>query len=89
VDQAQALMLDLLTGDTRVLDSPQPQVLVGALSASSVDLILRCWCAKDAYWPLMFDLTKAAKAALEAEGLTIPYPQRDVYLVNRTAPSPE
>ena len=81
IETAQQLLRGLLEGDGRVLGDPPPQVLVGALSDSSVDLILRCWCAKADYWPLLFDLRKAAKESLEAAGLTIPFPQRDVRVV--------
>ncbi|MEO3429472.1 mechanosensitive ion channel domain-containing protein [Pelagibius sp. CAU 1746] len=81
IEAARRVLTALLEDDRRVMDEPGPQVLVGALSDSSVDLILRCWCAKGDYWPLAFDLRQAAKERLEAEGLTIPFPQREVRVV--------
>ena len=51
------------------------------MSDSSVDLVLRCWSAKGDFWPLTHDLRKAAKETLEAEGFTIPFPQREVRVV--------
>ena len=80
LDKAQAALMGLLTNDARVLGDPAPQVLVKELSDSSVNLNLRCWTEAPNYWAVLFDLTKAAKQRLEAEGITIPFPQRDVHL---------
>ena len=41
---------------------------------------MRVWTDAPNYWGLKFDLTKRFKEALEAKGLTIPYPQQDVYM---------
>ncbi len=84
IETARRVLMGLLEGDSRVMGAPAPEVLVGALSDSSVDLILRCWCAKGDYWPLSFDLRQAAKERLEAEGLTIPFPQREVRVVEES-----
>jgi len=81
IDKAQAALLDLLRKDSRVHADPAPQVLVKALADSSVNLNMRCWCSADDYWGLLPDQTKAAKQRLDAEGITIPYPQRDVHMV--------
>jgi small conductance mechanosensitive channel len=80
IDKAQAALLDLMTSDARVNAEPEPQVLVKELADSSVNLDLRCWTAADNYWGLLFDLNKAVKQRLDAEGITIPFPQRDVHL---------
>ena len=70
----------VLSGDSRVLDDPEPVVAVGELGDSSVNLLVRPWCAGGDYWPLRFDLTRRLKEDLEAAGCSIPYPQRDVHL---------
>ena len=80
IDKALAAMMDLLVKDERVNDDPEPQVMVKELGDSSVNLNLRCWMAPGDYWSLRFDLTKAIKQRLDAEGITIPFPQRDVHL---------
>ena len=79
---AQKLLLGLLQGDARVKEDPAPQVLVETLADSSVVLVLRCWSAKGDFWPLCYDLRQAAKESLEAEGFTIPFPQRKVRVVH-------
>ena len=80
IDKAQAALLELMTSDSRANAEPEPQVMVKELADSSVNLNLRCWAAAGDYWSLLFDLNKAAKLRLDAEGISIPFPQRDVHL---------
>ncbi len=80
IDKAQAALMDLLEKDARVHGDPAPQVTVSELAESSVNLNLRCWTERGNYWGLRFDLNKATKQRLDAEGITIPFPQRDVHL---------
>ena len=54
--------------------------MVEELAENSVNLNLRCWTDAGDYWGLRFDLTKATKQRLDTEGITIPFPQRDVHL---------
>ncbi len=83
IDKAQAALLDLMVTDERVNGDPEPQVLVKKLGDNSVKLNLRCWTGD--YWGVRFDLTKAAKQRLDAEGISIPFPQRDVHLYKADA----
>jgi len=70
----------VLSADSRVLEDPGPTVAVSELADSSVNLVVRPWCAGADYWALRFDLTRKLKEELEAAGCSIPYPQQDVYL---------
>ena len=70
----------IVTADERVLSDPAPQIAVSNLGDSSVDLVVRPWCASGDYWPLRFDLTRRLKEGLETAGCSIPYPQRDVHM---------
>lgn len=80
VEQALDLLLSHLSQDTRVLPDPGPQVLVTGLGDSSVDLTLPCWTNRTDFWPLRFELNKKVKLWLDAAGISIPFPQRDVHL---------
>lgn len=80
IDTAQKIVMDVLKSDSRVLSDPAPMAPVGALGASSVDIIVRCWVPNSQYWDVLFDLQKAVKLALDAGGITIPFPQRVVTL---------
>jgi small conductance mechanosensitive channel len=81
-DIAQAIdtVKKVLANDGRVLADPETVVAVGELGDSSVNLLVRPWCAGSDYWPLRFDLTRRIKEELEAAGCSIPYPQRDLHL---------
>jgi small conductance mechanosensitive channel len=70
----------IVTADERVLADPEPQIAVSNLGDSSVDIVVRPWCASGDYWALKFDLTRKLKEGLESAGCSIPFPQRDVHL---------
>lgn len=80
LDDAIQAVRQVLSADRRVHGDPEPQVLVGELADSSVNLIARFWCDAGDYWPLKFDLTRRLKETCDAEGIRIPFPQRDVHL---------
>ncbi|MEE8226588.1 MAG: mechanosensitive ion channel domain-containing protein [Kiloniellales bacterium] len=92
VPKALAELQKLLEGDERVLADPALQVMVKELADSSVNLNLRFWIDRGDYWDMMFYLNKNAKERLEAIGCTIPFPQRDLHIVNggaqRAVPGP-
>ncbi len=80
IDTAMGIIRKLAEDDERVHAEPEPFIVVGDLGDSSVNLIVRLWCDSANYWPLKFAMTKAIKEAFDREGVTIPFPQRDVHL---------
>lgn len=84
VDSALALLLDVLKKDERVLDDPAPETMVVGLGDNSVNLNMRCWVNASDYWNMLFNMHRQARLQLDANGFTIPYPQRDVYLYEST-----
>jgi small conductance mechanosensitive channel len=70
----------VLAGDSRVLADPAPAVAVSEMADSSINFVVRPWCATGDYWSVRFDLTRKLKEELEAAGCSIPFPQRDVHL---------
>ncbi|MBT7698076.1 MAG: mechanosensitive ion channel [Desulfobacterales bacterium] len=85
VQKAKSLLLDLITEDPRVLKEPAPFVAVSELADSSVNLVVRPWCDFSDYWSVYFDTTEKAKQVLEENGISIPFPQRDVHINNTSA----
>lgn len=71
----------VLAADERVLKEPAPTVAVSELADSSVNLVVRPWCRGSDYWPLRFDLVRRLKEEVEAAGCSIPFPQRDVHVL--------
>ncbi|WP_133151459.1 mechanosensitive ion channel family protein, partial [Vibrio lentus] len=80
IDKAKQLFMDILLADERVLPTPEPMVRVHSLNDSSVDFIVRPWVNTSDYWEVYWDMTEKVKKALDAEGISIPFPQQDVHL---------
>lgn len=85
IDKAIAVIVDEAKKDTRVLADPAPMAAVTDLGDSSVNFTVRLWCNAGDYWPLKFDMTKNLKNRMDAEGITIPYPQRTLHTVAEAA----
>ncbi len=79
--QAREALMDLAQADERVLDDPEPQTFVASLDDSSVGIGLRVWCATSEYMPVSWDLTEAAKAKFDEAGISIPFPQREITMM--------
>jgi len=80
----QQALQALASSDRRLAADPAPAVFVDELGDSAVVLRMQVWAANVDYWMLRRALTERGKAALEAAGLSIPFPQRDIHL--RQAP---
>jgi small conductance mechanosensitive channel len=85
LNKAKQIMEDLLAADERVLKDPAPTVAVSNLGDSSVDFVVRPWVNSADYWAVKFDFTKSVKEKFDAEGVSIPFPQRDVHLFQESA----
>ncbi|MDA0867370.1 MAG: mechanosensitive ion channel [Cyanobacteria bacterium] len=80
IDRVKAVLSDALAQDPLVLRDPKPTVAVMALADSSVNFAVRPWTHPDHYWQVYFNTQEAVKKRLDAEGIAIPFPQRDVHL---------
>ena len=80
IDQAKAVLLEAMAANEKILKDPAPFVGVQELGDSSVNLAVRPHCKPEHYWDVYFGVTEAAKKALDAHGIGIPFPQRDVHL---------
>jgi|TARA_R110002096_G_scaffold379_5_gene2304 small conductance mechanosensitive channel len=78
--KAKAVLEDILQSDERILKDPAPLVAVHALADSSVNFAVRPWVNSADYWAVTFDLNERVKLRFNAEGISIPFPQRDVHL---------
>jgi len=80
IDEAKKILLEVMQNDENVLTSPAPFVGVDSLGDSSVNLAVRPWSNNENYWDVYFGITEKAKKALDANNISIPFPQRDVHL---------
>ena len=82
IDKAKNILQRLFEEDERSLTEPAPRICVGGLGDNSVDLMFRPWVGTDDLWPYYWDMQEKVKKAFDEEGISIPYPQRDVHLYN-------
>ncbi|MEW5925581.1 MAG: mechanosensitive ion channel domain-containing protein [Candidatus Zixiibacteriota bacterium] len=80
IKKAKDVMEGIINADTRILKNPAPTVRVVELGDSSVNFAVRPWVKTADYWAVYFDLMENIKMALDANGISIPFPQRDVHL---------
>jgi small conductance mechanosensitive channel len=80
IDKARQVINDVLAAESRLLKDPAPLVAVVELADSSVNFVVRPWVKASDYWGVYFDLTEKMKKAFDANGISIPFPQRDVHV---------
>ena len=80
VPKAEEILTSVLNDHDKILDDPEPVVRVNALGESSVEFIVRPWVKTDDYWEVKWDVTREVKMRFDREGITIPFPQRDVHV---------
>lgn len=80
LDKAQAVLEKVIREHPLVLADPAPIVRVAELTDSAVRFVARPWTTPEDYWTVTWDLVKGVKQAFDREGISIPFPQRDVHL---------
>ena len=80
IAKAQKILEDILASHERILKDPEPVVKVHELADSSVNFVVRPWVETDNYWNVYWDITRTVKERFDAEGVNIPFPQRDVHI---------
>lgn len=79
--KARDVIEQVLAGDDRVLKDPPATVAVSELGDSSVNFVVRPWVKSADYWDVYFDTTAKIKLSLDENGISIPYPQRDIHMI--------
>jgi small conductance mechanosensitive channel len=77
--QVKQILAGIVAADDNVLDGEEVTVAVKELADSSVNFVVRSWVKKEDYWTSYFDQTEKVKLALDAAGISIPFPQMDVH----------
>ncbi len=80
VIKAKSILMSLAEADGRTLKDSSIDIWLGEHGDSSINLYLRPWVNSEDYWPYYFEMMEKVKAAFDKEGISIPFPQRDVHL---------
>jgi len=85
IDKAKRIIREVIDADARILKDPEPTIGLVELGDSSVNFAVRPWVNSADYWNVYFDIHEAMKKRFDAEGISIPFPQRDVHLYQASA----
>jgi small conductance mechanosensitive channel len=83
IDKAKQVIREVIEKDGRILKDPEPFIAVSNLGDSSVDLVTRVWANAGDYWGIFFDMQETVKKEFDRQGISIPFPQRDVHLYQK------
>lgn len=85
LDKVKRVIKEVLAEEKRLLEAPEPLIGLLKLGDSSVDFAVRPWVNSSDYWPVFFDLQEAMKKRFDQEGISIPFPQRDLHLYQQAS----
>ena len=85
IEKVEAVLRDIISEHEAVLDDPEPTIRLHEIGESSLNFIIRPWVKTSDYWDTYWELTKAIKLRFDKEGISIPYPQRDVHVIEQKA----
>ncbi|MCU7890105.1 MAG: mechanosensitive ion channel [Candidatus Thiodiazotropha sp. (ex Ustalcina ferruginea)] len=85
INVARDLIKQILEADATVLKDPAPTIMLLELGESSVDFAVRPWVKSGDYWTTRAALLEAIKVTFDKQGISIPYPQRDIHMIQETA----
>jgi len=80
IRKVKQILQELIEKDSRILQEPEPIIAVSELADYSVNIVVRPWVRTDDYWDVYWSLTEAVKLRFDAEGISIPFPQRNIYV---------
>lgn len=75
----------IIAEDSRFLLDPEPVVALNAFGDSSLNFVMRPWIGVTDYWPTYFDTMEKIKLRFDVEGISIPFPQRDLHIIQKPA----
>ncbi|WP_461480777.1 mechanosensitive ion channel family protein [Porticoccus sp.] len=78
--KARQVIRQVLDANPKVFSTPPADIFVSAHGESAINLLVRPWCASKDYWEVYFGTIEELKLAFDREGITIPFPQRDVHI---------
>jgi len=84
VEHAERVLEDIVYSHDMVLKKPEALIKLHSLGDSSVNFIVRPWTKTENYWDVYWDLMREVKLRFDREGISIPFPQRDVHVYSQS-----
>lgn len=83
IDETKAVLMSVLVANSKVMQDPAPFIGVLEMGDSSVNFAVRPHCLPADYWDVFFSVNEEIKKALDKNSISIPFPQRDVHLIQQ------
>ncbi|MBN2376163.1 MAG: mechanosensitive ion channel [Sedimentisphaerales bacterium] len=80
LDKTRSALQAVLDREDRILKDPETTIAITELAESSVNFVVRAWVNSADYWNVHFNLTEGIKKQLDSQGISIPFPQRDIHI---------
>ncbi len=81
--KVKEVLRNIVSQHPKVLPEPIPTIALMEFGESSINFVVRPWCKTEDYWTVYFEINEGVKEAFDAQGITIPFPQRDVHLYQK------
>ena len=86
IAHAERVLKEIVDAHPLVLKDPEPVIQLHELADSSCNFVCRPWAKTEDFWSVYWDITRSVKERFDAEGISIPFPQRDVHIIQEQAP---
>ncbi len=80
--KVKKVLTEILEADERVLKDPAPTIGLSEMADSSINFVCRPWVKSCDYWQTFWDINERVKLRFDEEGISIPYPQRDIHVID-------
>lgn len=84
IELAERVLTEIVSGQEKALPEPKPTIKLHSLGDSSVNFVVRVWTKTDDYWDVYWDILREVKLRFDREGISIPFPQRDVHVYSQS-----
>lgn len=89
IAHAERVLKEIVDAHPLILMDPEPVIQLHELADSSCNFVCRPWAKTEDFWTVYWDVTRSVKERFDAEGISIPFPQRDVHIIHENPATAE
>ena len=72
----------ILSDNPDIVNNPSPLVGIGKFGESAIEIGLRYWVPTRRYYEILYSVNREIYEQLSKQGIVIPYPRREIHIVN-------
>lgn len=85
ISRVKEIMAGIAAASDLILNEPEPVIGVASHQDNCILMDFKVWCETDDYWDVKYYLEETVKLAFDKEGITIPYPQMDIHIIENNS----